>query len=362
MMLDVSLEMLWTQLLSLKVGHAYYADGISRDLTFQPTPDTELNLKNLRILFRETPEGFVLLADAKKSLSLVKSPLLKVEKLSFYIRNSNPRFYNFTDLAFPTAGSLFYFHNRMENLAGKQKIKLLHSGETFSAKEEEQVRWSSRRFEYELAGGKKAAKWELADALGNKLPADSAVLPEGAGKLRIDLRDRPEGAFSLKAGDKPFVFYTSDKVLDGYFGILDIYLDQASGKYSWIGKDQFISQEYHLQFLNRKTYWKYFLVDQSAKKEKPNFSDPTLSINGTELPFGKFTFTELPNKHQAAVVESTEPLALEEHVSENDKILLKMKRDGKLLAKPIKLAKPGVEIVKPDKASGKIYSEIFAYI
>lgn len=360
-MLDVSIEMLWTQLLSLKVGHAYYADGTCADLSFQPTPDTELNLKNLRILFKETAGGFVLLADAKKSLGLVKSPLLRVEKLTFYIRNANPRFYNFTDLAFPPPGALFYFHNRLENVSGKQKLKLLHSKDAFTAAEEEQVRWASRRFEYEWAC-KKPAKWELADALGNKLPADAAVVPEGAVKLRVDLRDRPEGAFSLKAGDKPFLFYTTDKVLDGYFGILDIYLDQASGKYAWIGKDQFISQEYHLQFLNRKTYWKYFLIDQGAKKDKPNFSDPVLNINGTELPFGKFTFTELPNKHQAAVVESTEPLALTEHVSENDKILLRMKRDGKSLAKPIKLPKPGVEIVKPDKASGKIYSEVYAYI
>lgn len=361
MKLEVSLEMLWTQLLSVKIGHAYYADGVCRDLTFQPTMETELNLKNLRILFKETPDGFTLVADAKKSLGLVNSPLLKVEKLSFYIRNNNPRFYNFTDLAFPAAGGLFYFHNRLENMVGKQKMKLLHSGETFSAAEEEQIRWASRRFEYQWSG-KKPAKWEVADALGNKLPADAAVLPEGAAKLRIDLRDRPEGAFSLKAGEKPFLFYTSDKVLDGYFGILDIYLDKASGKYAWIGKDQFINQEYHLQFLNRKTYWKYFLVDQSAKKEKPNFSDPLLSINGTELPFGKFTFTELPNKHHAAVVESTEPLALKEIVSETDKILLRMKRDGKQIAKPVKLPKPGVEIVKPDKASGKVYSEVYAYI
>lgn len=361
MMIEVSMEMLWTQLLTLKVGHAYYADGVCRDLSFQPSPETELNLKNLRILFRETPGGFTLLADANKSLGLVKSPLLKVEKLTFLIRNDNPRFYNFTDLAMPGPGSLYYFHNRMENIAGKQKLKLLHSGDSFSAAEEEQVRWASRRFEYEWAG-KKPAKWEVSDAIGKKLPSDTAVMPEGATKLRIDLRDRPEGAFTLKAGDKPFLFYTTDKILDGYFGILDIYLAPASGKYAWIGEDKFILQEYHMHFLNRKTYWRYFLVDQKAKKEKPNFSDPALSTNGTELPFGKFTFTELPNKHQAAVVESTQPLALEEIVSETDKILLRMKRDGKTTAKPIKLPKPGAEIVKPDKASGKVYSEVYAYI
>jgi hypothetical protein len=361
MMIEVNMELHWTQLLTLKVGHAYYADGSCRDFSFQPTEETELNLKNLRLIFRQTPDGFVLLADSKKSLGLVKSPLLKVEKLSFLIRNANAKFYNFTDLTFPAAGSLFYFHNRLENVAGKLKRKMLHGKDFFTAAEEEQVRWSGRRFNYDL-GAKKPGKWELADALGRKMPAEAALIPDGSSKLLIDLRDKQEGAFTLKAGDKPFQFYTSDKMLDAYFGVLDIYLDQASGKYQLVGKDQFVSQEYHIQFQNRKTYWRYFLIDQGAKKEKPNFSDPVINTNGTELPFGKFTFVELPNQHHAAVVESTEPLALHERVSDNDKLLLRMKRDGKAIVKPIKLPKPAGDIIKPDKESGKIYSEIYCYI
>ncbi|MCB0643888.1 MAG: hypothetical protein KDC44_19710 [Phaeodactylibacter sp.] len=365
MLQEIRMENKWASLLKVRCKHRFYADGNCKDLEFVPTPDTAAELKNLRILFRSTADGLALLYDQEQTLRNLNSPLSGVEKLTFLIRNKNPLFLNFTELPFPEPGTILYFNNLSENLGGKdKKDKLLHGGDSAAEAAAQQVLAVPPHFELpHQSTGKTAPKVELKDALGKAVDIDGSFedLSAKKGTVRFQVPHLPTGRYNLSIGKDTWALFISALPMHRYQGALDIYLKAAPGTYRLIGKDELQEQDYVLQFNNRSTFWRYYLIDQTDKYGEPSFSSPSVS-NGEEIKFSKPTNVELNNGQQAVVIESQVALPLQELMSTKNRLNLKVKKDGKWLNKAIRLPLAGPEVIKPEKDTKKIYSEIYVYI
>ncbi len=351
----------WEKLISLSCHHTFYEDGICKDFSFTPSMETDLALKNLKCIFRSQPNGFTILGHSEKSLKLFQSPVLKVEKFTFYINQNNGKFINFSNLPFTSFGQLYYFNNLTENKEKGSDAKLLHGQEYLYPKEDEFCAWRPKRFQVRVEQGKKI-DLEVIDVFGKKVKLED--LPEKAPTrlIPLNLDSHSPGKYTLKTkqGDVPII--TSKKRLERYWGVIDIYLEAAPKGNQIIVKNQFTPQEYSIKIERRSTHWRYFLIDQNNKKEQPKFSNPKVSTNGTELEFTNPEFIELSNGHQAAMIESKKPLPLSEMISNKDKLNLKIKKNGKWVSKPLKLPKPTIDLIKPDRETNKIYSETFVYL
>ena len=355
----------WASLLKVHCKHAYYSDGICPDLEFVPTPDTAAELKNLRILFRSTKDGLALLFDQENTLRNLNSPLSQIEKFTFIIRNKNFKFLNFTDLPFPEETAILYFNNLTNNVGGDSKSeKFLHSGDSAATDAAKQVQAKGPYFEVPYqSNAKTPPKIQLLNPLGKEMDLEGAYedLSKTKGTVRFSVPHIPAGRYDLKIGKEEWPLFISQLPMHRYQGILEIYLQGSPKSYELVGKDSLNEQEYTIQFNNRSTFWRYYLIDQSDKYSAPTFGSPSVS-NGEEIKFSKPVIVELSNNQQAAMIESQVPIPLEELMSTKNRLNLKVKKNGKWLNKPIRLPKATADVIKPERETKKIYSEIFVYI
>ena len=85
-------------LFRVRVRHEYYSDSVCRDLSFEPTAQTQRLLARYRLLLKEQPDGLAvwMATDADGKTALISPPL--GEKFVFHLIVRNPDFALFTDL------------------------------------------------------------------------------------------------------------------------------------------------------------------------------------------------------------------------------------------------------------------------
>jgi|GEM_PF-5101948 len=113
------------RLFQVKILNRYYRDWVCGDFTLVPTAATRQLLANYGMLFRNTADGGVVLAQVDGNTGLLKIPVSLTEgfKLTFELQLNNPFFLNFTTLPFekPEVEYLnaikpgYYFTNRYDN-------------------------------------------------------------------------------------------------------------------------------------------------------------------------------------------------------------------------------------------------------
>lgn len=109
-MINLQIESRFKEFFGLITLHSYYNDLVTRDLEFEPTPETAQLLKNYQLVFKQLPFGFLVLfhpdyspprlADAPKGL-----------RFSFRVKNKNARFMNFSEVPFWPEGVAFQYSN-----------------------------------------------------------------------------------------------------------------------------------------------------------------------------------------------------------------------------------------------------------
>lgn len=90
--------------------HDYYTDGVSKDLEFEPTPETVSLFRNYKLVFKPADFGFVVLYSPGDSEDRLKKMPLGT-RFSFKVRNRNPKFMNFTKIKFWPEGMVFHYSN-----------------------------------------------------------------------------------------------------------------------------------------------------------------------------------------------------------------------------------------------------------
>lgn len=90
--------------------HNYYSEKVCRDLEFEPTVETAMLLRNYKLVFKPADFGFIILYTPGYSEERLAAMPVNT-RLSFIVRNRNPRFMNFTNVPFWPEGVSFHYSN-----------------------------------------------------------------------------------------------------------------------------------------------------------------------------------------------------------------------------------------------------------
>lgn len=362
---QISIQSRWGKMLEVNCLHTFYRDGQCRDLVFQPTDETARRMNNLRLLFRPSDTGFSILYNEEKLRQLMDSPYLKGGKFSFRIYSRNPNLINFSALPLDADDGIYVFSNTQEQV--QDKLKFMHKPPYLPEDKDIRVPLRPRFFHLGLSKPTPYTNIKLLGESGEAVTLPSMKEERAKEKFErqpLDLRSLDEGVYTVQVkGQKDFTFYASNASPEGLFGFLNVRLDdKVPGKYSLFSGNSINSQEYFIRLEGRKTYWRYMLVPQDGKNGNGKYTEVKVSFNGKEIPFSTPVPTVLSNGSPAHYIETTEPQALLEKVSDSEKLEMKLKKDKKWLSKTIRLPLPTTKMVKPDKVSGKVYSVVYVYL
>lgn len=352
------------KLFRVRCLHAYYDDKVCKDFNITPSPECEIELRNDRLTFKQLPGGFIVFYHASQSVPLLKSPAFRPKKLTFLIHNNNREFLNFSDLPYPPQGSIFYFSNLHNNVAGKDKLKLLHTGEYAKGNDLSILSSTPKSFEYEFEKEVKYKDIQITNQMGEVIP-----LPEVTEEMadfsqkrhKIDLNEYPEGKYQLSVKGKKgtsFEFYAGGPAFEDCQGIIEIYMtDEVPKAFKLADNKDVYPQEYHLQIDSRATFWRYNLITNSDSE----FSSPSIESRDSKIKFSKPEKTTLLNGTPATSLTSQEMLPLKQFAEH--KFELKVKKNNRWIRTPVRLPVPSTKMIQPDpKDQSKVYSEMYIYL
>ncbi len=342
-------------LFEVTIEHTYYEDDASTDFQVIPTEGTRKQLRNHGLLFRNTPSGFVVLAEVDETSAggyVVRRPPERPTRYQFLLKQNTSDFLNYTDLPLnPSGRSIYYFHNLQSNAANgtrylhppnkvtrNQQITLKNGIFTTGSKVQESVRlvYDDLSLEY---------KRKIQDPAGKKVQFDLTNYPNGRAELWAD-------------GTKKQTFYTINRRdMSGIFGIVDLFhAASVPSDYRFIaGNETLQKQSYTLSFGRRSTYWKYLLFDRSEKK----LENPDIEGGGSSYSFSDVTPGSLDDHRKIFVSDQSIPL--KEEGTDSFRLVEKNGGSKKTVLDP--LPNPGPETLKRDENDhSKYYSEVYLYI
>ncbi|MEM0997914.1 MAG: hypothetical protein AAGN35_12565 [Bacteroidota bacterium] len=110
-MINLQIESRFKEFFGVLTLHSYYNDLVTRDLEFEPTPETVQLLRNYQLVFKQLPFGFLVLFHPDYSPPrLASAP--KGLRFSFRVKNMNARFMNFSRIPFWPEGVAFHYSNQ----------------------------------------------------------------------------------------------------------------------------------------------------------------------------------------------------------------------------------------------------------
>ncbi len=350
----VNLGFKWDKLISIKCQNNFYRDGQGRDFEFMPTNKTQIIMKNYNLFFKQESNGFSLFCNTerfKKILDIKKSP---DQKLIFLIKNKNNYLLNYTDLSFSDNNKMYYFNN-LKTLKNGSNV-LIHDKEYVN--ETQALRIYNKYQSIRLDNFIKSTK--LVDARQKDLKND-LWLQEVEENQMVKLQNLSEGKYSILNGKSSESFYVIDYMKEPMWGIMDLFLNDLPKENNFFLNGEIDLKEYIINLNARKTFWKYFILSENKTIEL-KLEDVKVNYNGKDIDFTKPIKVTLSNGETAFAIESKESIELKEVVNVSDKLEMKIKNNSKWLSKTVKIPKPKIKSVKPDRESNKIYSTTYIYL
>lgn len=341
------MNLIYSRLLEVSVLHDYFRNGIARDIKLIPTRETQEKLKRGRMLWRETPQGIVLLYRAEDDLSTPEVALSPPIDLCFFFQSSNPtEFFTVTELKKGSrsyqAGDILAFQNIPANASSdplnpeKLAVEIWDGArpKTFSERVKLNPIPSKVILQVRDAAGNKIAPG--LDDNGNPLPLDLPLSPDdtGAFLLKLDLKGKAEGNYSFVLRNEADTqdlwtrtyFLTQDSEVNKSLGILSLgYRASPARLYG--------DREYFAIDLKRKaTKWTYIIVSQNNKVD---LAAAQLSIldkgNPPGSPYATYTFQQQGAAPHADIrINNAETVIFKSQVPipffENPKLNLELRR------------------------------------
>lgn len=353
---QIQIDTRWVVLFSVRCDHAYYLNKRGAELKFQPSPDTTLLLRNLQLVFRPVESGFEVYCPAGMEAPLARKLEQEGAKLCFYMISSNPHFLHFTELPLVADYGVYYFSN-MTPFVLKDGTRLLHPGATASDCLRLPIR--PKYFLLQTAKAVAPADIQILDDQGREKAWNATGLEKNT-QFNLQLSHLPEGRYTIRIkGEKEIpLFLTSH--LQTVLGVLEIHGQGAPETHHLIRKGVLQQPVFNIHFQNRQTHWRYFLIPNG--KDRQELSEVAVSENGEKLAFTKPRLTQLSNGAAAYVIESEKPLPLLQKWSDSEKLEMKLRKGEKWISRAVRLEKPGIQMVKPDTSSKKIYSTVYVYL
>lgn len=361
--MPVSIETRWGKFLTLKCFHDFYKDGNCPDLRFVASTDTDYLMRNFRILFRKQEDGFLLLYDKFQTHKLMNSSVLSKsldKKLVFYIFNDNKLLNHISNIDFEKGESIYYFNNictsnpidnifQLNNAKNFNENKVTLKRKIFSINSPKPI--LSKDLQITNIHGETISNKSLS-ALEDKIRTTSH---------HIDIHYAEEGLYEIKFESDVQKIYSINNSSDlKIWGIIEIFLNSKNNLAKLFDSQNMLSPILKIQFESRVTYWKYLLIGRFTDIQ--NISDVKINYKSKDIAFSKPIMTDLMTGGKAIMIESIEPIKSSELLFTNDSLSLKVKLDQKWNSKTIAIPKPSIDMVKPNRENGKLYSLAYIYI
>jgi|GEM_PF-5620160 len=358
----------WGVLASFQFQHNYYKDKGCADFEVIPTQETLEFMKNYRMLFKTNKSGFKILhREGTTAMLLTDNDEVLDAKLSFIVKNGNNKFINFSNLPFLDSEAIYYFSNANGSLS-KDKGKLLHKGDDVNVSDDSQLFMMPKLFNFTFTKPVKFSDLEITNCFKEKIKLKKARVNTHTDDIaitqhKIDLRGYPGGKYVLnapKGGVKDFKFYATEETKLKCFGVIDLFLDKKVKKdFCLFNKNNVISQDFAVLFESRSTYWKYYVVDKNSQIKYRHHK--IVSKEG-DVEFSKAEKITLDNGMEVIQMVSKQPIAFNESQQNKFRLELSKNPEGKGNIFTINLPAAGINLIKPDRKTKKVFSEIFVYI
>lgn len=303
------MNIIYSRLFEVSILHDYFKAGIAREIKLIPSQETQDTLRKGRMLWRETPQGIVVLYRAKLDLATPEVALVPPFDFFFFVQSINsPQFFAVTQLSNGPkkhqSGDFLTFQNSPSNASNDpenpEKIEVDiwdgARGKAFISRVKLNSVPSKVIFHVSDAAGEKIPSG--LDELGNPLPLDLELTPDDNGEflLKVDLRGKREGNFTLTLRNeantedlwKKEYFLTQDPNVKSALGVLKI-------SYRPVPDHLYGAREFYAIDLKRKaTKWTYIIVSQNKKID---LGSAQLSIldkgNPPGTPYATYNFQQV---------------------------------------------------------------------
>ena len=357
-------------LFSVNFKHDYYKTGYSPDFTVVPSRVCRNMLNKNRMLFKETHQGFVVLGDVEKAGTdyVLKRGIADDLKLTFLMKLKNPYFTNYTDIPFSKDESMVYYFNNLEDHESDGELRLADKNEIPKSASNATLIKKKPKYYSHLFNGSGPEKTAVLTFIDEGFYI-SQTASEDAGKyhFNFDLSSYDPGRCELSvdgSGDR--FYFAGDSYGEDVFGIIEVFNKPSvpAGYRLVNGSGVIQSREYIIPFTNRRTIWRYYVYDKFSN----TLNNPLLSMNGYDFGLESFTNSNYPEeyglyKFTSGVQGSPDTEAA---IPLTEKKIKNIKLTGEIngMSKDIipNMPNPDVRIVKPEIATGKIYSDMIIYV
>lgn len=336
----------FSHILTILFNHQYFSNNQFKSINITYEKETSTLLRNFNIIIKSFPGGIHLLTAEPELLDLPEDTV----PIRLLLNNKDSLFFNYTELPpYQISTNLLYLNNINAKFKNGNNF-LLHDNDFVG--QNEVVPVSNGKITIPQYDSNK--KYVFTDATGQEIaPQNFRQSQPGSGDFFLS--NIFDGLIHLKEGNKDVakVFCYTNAVWRKPLGMLEIFPGMLYKHYKDKGK-----LEYAVNFNNRQTVWKYFLVDPVYKK----FKDLTIINKTKEQVFKtpeKKTFHE---DLEALVFESKNKIPFSE-LSNNTFQLVdgydaKLK-SGKIIIKNLANASPDLLYHEETNSSETIYSHIF---
>ncbi len=273
------MNIIYTRILNLIVGHNYFKDGLDRFVTLYPTAATESLLRNGKMLFKRLPSGITILY---KTLDDETTPFVELDKnqhFVFVLKSANiPGLLNITDLDESPlrqfgSGKIIYFTNDPSNPSHNSNGPEILTNEIIDS-----VKGPLFTYQFSISGNPSSVKMIVTDAAGNPVSVgkdgNGAPLPttislsinnNNTFEQQIDLRDYQRGRYQIEIkNDAETLTLKSEEIYvdellekDSILGVVDILYTSATDN---LYGD---TEEYKVQLKSADSFWKFYIINKS---------------------------------------------------------------------------------------------------
>ncbi len=312
-------------LASVSTKQPYYANGVCKSFTVEPTADFEFlptdecreTMRKLDCIFKrdEGNAGFVVLARVSGKNGggddLVRFMPANGDALTFLVTLRNVDVLNFDDL--PTGQydpNLFYYFNNQRSDAAAARSDLHLSNLSAGVNTDDRIRRSGNLYRYHFGATVASGDAVVKHVTSNiDVAPGSVVNQNGQSDLAFNLAGIPLGKCRLIIdGNIEDEFYYIGVAPKQVFGIVELSLSQSlSANYRVVESDRSLTADrpvYSLLFPSRKTYWRYTVhlqpssplyreIAKLSASDKADFLDKlNIVSNDTAVTFTRMSATD----------------------------------------------------------------------
>lgn len=344
----------YQKIVELHVWNDYYQGLQSGDFQFISEKATRHTLRNMGMTLRELSGGFRLFGAVDETGKLQKDPVAVPFKLVFFMRLTNPRFLNLTNLPFDLgASNVYYFSNQANNKrevfnTGSDSL-LLNQNEAATAVD--RIKTSGRVYSYTHDGNDGPKTAELV-SVDTEEVVDSQELDsvDEHYNFQFKLEGFSAGRYKLMldGGELDRFYYADELALASYFGVVELF-SQVNVDYKWFTNAGLVSSKtYRLAFKHRETFWRYKVFNRNELE----LTNP--GIRETDTPW-EFTHSGdhvfVSNSLMPLKEVPIRGIALRSDQTDAASVLIS------------DLPNPDPDLIKPDPGDpATIYSDIYIYL